>query len=65
MTIALATALQESALRNIGHGDRDSLGLFQQRPSMAGDAGADHGPGVRGGRFYEGLEKVPGTRGCR
>jgi cell wall-associated NlpC family hydrolase len=32
--IALATALQESALRNLGHGDRDSLGLFQQRPTQ-------------------------------
>jgi hypothetical protein len=34
VTIALATALQESGLHNIGHGDRDSLGLFQQRPSQ-------------------------------
>ncbi|MFF3326962.1 C40 family peptidase [Streptomyces sp. NPDC002889] len=32
--IALATALQESGLRNLDHGDRDSLGLFQQRPSQ-------------------------------
>ena len=31
--IALATAMQESSLRNINYGDRDSLGLFQQRPS--------------------------------
>lgn len=31
--IAVATAMQESALLNIDHGDRDSLGLFQQRPS--------------------------------
>lgn len=30
--IALATAMQESRLRNLGYGDRDSLGLFQQRP---------------------------------
>lgn len=29
--IALMTALQESSLRNLNHGDRDSLGLFQQR----------------------------------
>lgn len=34
VTIALATALQESKLRNIDYGDRDSLGLFQQRPSQ-------------------------------
>ena len=32
--IAIATALQESGLRNLGYGDRDSLGLMQQRPSM-------------------------------
>lgn len=32
--VALATALQESGLRNLDYGDRDSLGLFQQRPSQ-------------------------------
>ncbi|GGM76432.1 lipoprotein [Longimycelium tulufanense] len=32
--IAVATAMQESKLRNLNYGDRDSLGLFQQRPSM-------------------------------
>lgn len=34
VTIALATALQESGLRNVPVGDRDSAGLFQQRPSQ-------------------------------
>ncbi len=33
IVIALATAAQESTLRNIDWGDRDSVGLFQQRPS--------------------------------
>ena len=33
IVIALATAAQESHLRNLDHGDRDSVGLFQQRPS--------------------------------
>jgi LysM repeat protein len=33
IVIALATAMQESSLRNIAFGDRDSVGLFQQRPS--------------------------------
>src|SRR5665648_805740 len=33
-TIANATAIQESKLRNVRYGDRDSLGLFQQRPSQ-------------------------------
>jgi murein DD-endopeptidase MepM/ murein hydrolase activator NlpD len=32
--VALATAMQESSLHNLDHGDRDSLGLFQQRPSQ-------------------------------
>jgi hypothetical protein len=32
--IALATARQESDLRNLTSGDRDSLGVFQQRPSQ-------------------------------
>jgi LysM repeat protein len=31
--IALGTAMTESGLRNLNYGDRDSLGLFQQRPS--------------------------------
>jgi hypothetical protein len=32
--IAVATAMQESQLQNLSYGDQDSLGLFQQRPSM-------------------------------
>ncbi|MFJ3383301.1 MULTISPECIES: LysM peptidoglycan-binding domain-containing protein [unclassified Curtobacterium] len=34
LVIALAAAMQESSLRNLSHGDRDSVGLFQQRPSQ-------------------------------
>lgn len=34
LVVALAAAAQESGLRNVQHGDRDSLGLFQQRPSQ-------------------------------
>ena len=33
-SIALATAMQESKIRNLDYGDRDSLGIFQQRPSQ-------------------------------
>jgi LysM repeat protein len=33
IVIALATAMQESGIRNLSYGDRDSVGLFQQRPS--------------------------------
>ncbi len=32
--IAVATAMQESQLQNINYGTSDSLGLFQQQPSM-------------------------------
>ncbi|MGR8008463.1 heavy metal transporter [Streptomyces hypolithicus] len=61
VTIALATALQESALRNITHGDRDSLGLFQQRPSQGwGTEKQILDPGYSATKFYERLEKVPG-----
>jgi hypothetical protein len=34
VTVALATAMQESGLYNLPAGDRDSVGLFQQRPSQ-------------------------------
>jgi len=34
VTVALAAALQESQLHNLRSGDRDSVGLFQQRPSQ-------------------------------
>ncbi|MGW1895704.1 heavy metal transporter [Streptomyces sp. NPDC002004] len=61
VTIALATALQESAMRNINHGDRDSLGLFQQRPSQGwGTAQEIMDPAYAAGRFYEHLAQVPG-----
>ncbi|MFK4068512.1 heavy metal transporter [Streptomyces sp. NPDC029674] len=61
VTIALATALQESGLRNITHGDRDSLGLFQQRPSQGwGDERQIMDPAYSAGRFYEHLADVPG-----
>jgi len=33
IVIALATAMQESSMRNLSWGDLDSVGLFQQRPS--------------------------------
>ncbi|HEY8985281.1 MAG TPA: heavy metal transporter [Streptomyces sp.] len=59
VTIALATALQESGLRNLGHGDRDSLGLFQQRPSQGwGTEAQVQDPAYSANIFYEHLEKV-------
>ncbi|MQY34964.1 hypothetical protein SRB17_29360 [Streptomyces sp. RB17] len=60
VTIALATSLQESGLRNIEHGDRDSLGLFQQRPSQGwGTARQIMDPAYAAGIFYAHLAKVP------
>ncbi|WP_461007684.1 hypothetical protein [Streptomyces capparidis] len=61
VTIALATAMQESRLENIRHGDRDSLGLFQQRPSQGwGTPEQIMDPVYSAHEFYEALEKVPG-----
>ena len=60
-TIALATAIQESSLRNIDYGDRDSLGLFQQRPSQGwGTAEQVTDPVYATSIFYDHLVKVPG-----
>ncbi|MGW7019963.1 C40 family peptidase [Streptomyces decoyicus] len=59
--VALATALQESGLRNLTYGDRDSLGLFQQRPSQGwGRANEILNPVHASTKFYEGLKKVSG-----
>ncbi|MFD4557557.1 C40 family peptidase [Streptomyces sp. NPDC058469] len=59
--VALATALQESRLRNLTYGDRDSLGLFQQRPSQGwGTANEILDPVHSATKFYEALEKVSG-----
>lgn len=61
VTIALATAYQESKLRNLTHGDRDSLGLFQQRPSQGwGEPAQVLDPVYAANRFYDELVKIPG-----
>ena len=57
--IAYATALQESHLRNLESGDRDSVGLFQQRPSQGwGAASRLKDPVYSTGRFFGALVKV-------
>ncbi len=62
--IALATAWQESSLRNIDRGDRDSLGLFQQRPSQGwGEAAQIMDPVYSAGQFFDHLAKVPDWQG--
>ncbi|SCL38591.1 hypothetical protein GA0070624_6267 [Micromonospora rhizosphaerae] len=66
VVVALATAYQESHLRNIAHGDRDSLGLFQQRPSQGwGTPEQIRDPRYAAKRFYAALKKVKGWEGMR
>ena len=60
-TIAIATAIQESKLRNLRYGDRDSIGLFQQRPSQGwGTEQQILDPVYSTNRFYDALVKVKG-----
>lgn len=62
-TIALATAIQESGLRNLTYGDRDSLGLFQQRPSQGwGTAEEVRDPVYATNAFLDVLVRVEGWR---
>jgi hypothetical protein len=60
-TIANATAIVESKLRNVRFGDRDSLGLFQQRPSQGwGTEAQILDPFYATNKFYDALIKVSG-----
>ena len=62
-SIALATAYQESKLYNIDYGDRDSVGLFQQRPSQGwGTVAQLTDPEFATNAFYDALAKVDGYR---
>ena len=61
ITIALATAVQESGLTNLAGGDRDSVGLFQQRPSQGwGTREQILDPDYATRAFYDALLQVPG-----
>jgi hypothetical protein len=61
VVVALATALQESKLENLTGGDRDSVGLFQQRPSQGwGTEAQIRDPRYAAGKFYDALRKVSG-----
>ncbi len=58
-SIALATAFQESDIRNLNYGHSDSLGLFQQRPSQGwGTAKQVMDPWYSSKQFYKALVKV-------
>lgn len=59
--IAVATAIQESGLRNLSRGDRDSIGLFQQRPSQGwGTPEQLSDPEYAAGKFYQKLLTMQG-----
>jgi tape measure domain-containing protein len=66
--VAISTAIQESTLRNLGGGDRDSLGLFQQRPSMEwGSREQISNPEFAARSFFQGIGSNRGllsTRGA-
>ncbi|APZ34722.1 peptidoglycan-binding protein LysM [Microbacterium aurum] len=63
IAIALATAMVESWLRNLDWGDRDSLGLFQQRPSTGWGTEAEvSDPARAAAAFFGGPADPNGTR---
>ncbi|SDR98163.1 hypothetical protein SAMN04488543_0861 [Friedmanniella luteola] len=60
-SIAMATVYQETGIRNLDGGDRDSVGLFQQRPSQGwGSPEELQDPYYATGKFYDALVKVDG-----
>ena len=66
ITVALATALQESKLENLDGGDRDSVGLFQQRPSKGwGTPEKLQDPRYASDKFYAALKRVKGWEKMR
>jgi hypothetical protein len=61
VSVGLAAAFQESKLQNLGYGDRDSLGLFQQRPSQGwGTPSQLQDPRYAARAFFRALRRVHG-----
>jgi hypothetical protein len=61
--IAYATAMQESHIRNLPDGDRDSVGMFQQRPSQGwGSPEKLRDPVQSTSKFFDALVKVKDYR---
>jgi hypothetical protein len=61
LTVAYATALQESKLENLTYGDQDSVGIFQQRPSEGwGTTAQLENPAYAAAAFFRALVKIPG-----
>jgi hypothetical protein len=60
LIVAYAAALQESKLENLDYGDRDSVGIFQQRPSEGWGTTAEiEDPAYAAGAFFKALVKIP------
>ncbi len=60
-TIAMATVYQETGIRNLDYGDRDSVGLFQQRPSQGwGSVDEIMDPYYSTGKFLDTLVTING-----
>jgi hypothetical protein len=60
LTVAYATGFQESKLENLTYGDRDSVGIFQQRPSQGWGTTAElEDPAYATQAFFGALVKVP------
>lgn len=60
-TIGIATAYQESGIHNLDYGDRDSLGIFQQRPSQGwGTEEQVMDPYYATNKFYAALVRIDG-----
>ena len=60
LTVAYATAFQESKLENLTYGDRDSVGIFQQRPSEGWGTTAElEDPAYASRAFFGALVQVP------
>ena len=60
-SIAMATVYQETGIRNLDYGDRDSVGLFQQRPSQGwGSVRQLQDPYYATNAFYDALVEIDG-----
>lgn len=58
--VAIQAGMTESGLRSLNYGDRDSLGIFQMRPSMGwGTPEQVTDPDYAINKFYDVLEDVP------
>ena len=66
VSIALATAYQESKIRNLAGGDRDSIGIFQQRPSQGwGTVAQIRDEHYTINKFYDVLQQIDGYQTMR